>query len=96
MKFKPMRDRILVKRCAEEKTTKGGLLIPDSATEKSLMAEIVEVGEGKLFKNGTEQKLPLKKGDIVLIGKYSGTEIKLDEDDYLIVKSNDILGYQSK
>lgn len=94
MKFKPMRDRILIKRQQEDQKTKGGLLIPDTASEKSLMGEVVEVGEGKRLKDGKNFELPFKKGDVVLFGKYSGTEIKLEDEDYLILKSDEVLGYQ--
>jgi chaperonin GroES len=96
MKFKPMRDRVLIKRQQEDQKTKGGVLIPETASEKSLMGEVVEVGDGKVMKNGDIYQLPLKKGDVVLFGKYSGTEIKLEDEDYLILKSDEILGYQSK
>lgn len=100
MKFKPMRDRILIKRQVEDNKTKGGLLIPETASEKSFLGEVVEVGDGQKLKNGEHHPLPFKKGDTVLFGKYSGTEVKLDagseQDNYLILKSDDILGFQSK
>jgi chaperonin GroES len=91
MKIRPIHDRVLVKRVAEESKTKGGIIIPDSAKEKPSEGEIVAVGSGRLLKDGTIQKLDVKKGDRILFGKYSGSEVKLDGVDHLIMREEDIL-----
>ena len=92
MKFKPIGDRVLVKRVEQEQKTKGGIIIPDSAQEKPQEAEVVAVGDGKLLDNGTKLALHLKVGERVLFTKYSGTEIKLDGVEHLIIKEEDVLG----
>ncbi|HBQ22030.1 MAG: co-chaperone GroES [Deltaproteobacteria bacterium GWA2_38_16] len=92
MKFKPLSDRLLVKRVIEETKTKGGIIIPDTAQEKPQEAEVVAVGDGKLLENGTKRPLPIKAGDRVLFSKYSGTEIKLEGVEHLILKEEDVLG----
>ena len=92
MKFKPLSDRLLVKRVIEETKTKGGIIIPDTAQEKPQEAEAVAVGDGKLLENGTKRPLPIKAGDRVLFSKYSGTEIKLEGVEHLILKEEDVLG----
>ena len=92
MKFRPLHDRVVVKRVAEEEKTKGGIIIPDTAKEKPMEGEVVSVGPGARDDNGKIQPLDVKAGDRVLFGKWSGTEIKLDGDDLLIMKESDIMG----
>jgi len=91
MKIRPLHDRILAKRVAEEEKTSGGLFIPDSAKEKPLQAEVIAVGNGKLLEDGTIRPLDVKAGDKVLIGKYSGSEVKLDGAEHLILREDDVL-----
>ena len=91
MKIRPLHDRILAKRLAEDAKTSGGLFIPDTAKEKPLEARVIAVGSGKLLENGKLQALSIKVGDQVLIGKYSGSEVKLDGEEYLIMKEDDVL-----
>jgi chaperonin GroES len=91
-KIRPLQDRVLLKRVQEEQKTKGGIIIPDSAKEKPVEGEVVAVGNGKVFDDGTLRKLTVKAGDRVLFGKFSGTEIKLDGEEHLIVREDDILG----
>ena len=90
MKIRPLQDRILVKRIEEEEKTKGGIIIPDTAKEKPQEAEVVAVGPGSL-EDGKRVALEVKKGDKVLIGKYSGTEVKLDGEEHLILREEEIL-----
>jgi chaperonin GroES len=92
MKFRPLHDRVVVKRVAEEERTAGGIIIPDSATEKPMQGEIVAVGAGARDENGKVQPLDVKAGDRVLFGKWSGTEVKLDGQELLIMKESDIMG----
>lgn len=92
MNIRPLHDRVVVKRMEEERTSAGGIVIPDSATEKPSKGEIVAVGNGKVNDNGDVRALEVKVGDQVLFGKYSGTEIKVDGEDVLIMKEEDILG----
>ncbi len=92
MKFKPLHDRVLVKRVEQEQKTAGGILIPDTAQEKPIQGEIVAVGQGMQLENGQMKALSVKPGDKVLFTKWSGTEIKLSSIDYLIMKESDILG----
>ena len=92
MAIRPLHDRILVRRLDEEKTTAGGIVIPDSASEKPSQGEVVAVGKGKLLDSGELSKLDLKKGDRVLFGKYSGTEVKVGGDEYLVMREDDIMG----
>jgi chaperonin GroES len=96
MKFRPLQDRILVKRVEEETKTAGGIFIPETAKEKPQQGEIVAVGNGKKTDDGKVLPLDLKVGDKVLFGKYSGSEIKLDGDDFLIMREDDILGVLEK
>jgi chaperonin GroES len=91
MKLRPLHDRVLVHRLDEEHKTKGGLIIPDTAKEKPLKAKIIAVGGGKVLENGKVQALDVKAGDVVLFGKYSGSEIKMDGEEFLILKEEDIL-----
>jgi chaperonin GroES len=92
MNIRPLHDRVVVKRMEEERTSAGGIVIPDSAAEKPQRGEIVAVGNGKVTDSGEMRALDVKVGDQVLFGKYSGTEIKLDGEDVLIMKEEDILG----
>ncbi|MDR2140715.1 MAG: co-chaperone GroES [Deltaproteobacteria bacterium] len=92
MNLRPLSDRILVKRLEEEEKTKGGIIIPDTAKEKPQQGKVIAVGEGKLIDNGTRVKAGVKAGDHILFGKYSGTEIKLDGEEYLIMRDDDIFG----
>ena len=92
MKIRPLNDRVLVKRLAEEEVTKGGIIIPDSAKEKPAEGEIVAVGSGKLNDKGERVPVDLKAGDKVLFSKYGGTEVKIDGIDYLIMRQDDVLG----
>ena len=92
MNIRPLHDRVIVKRVEEEKTSPGGIVIPDSATEKPIQGEVVAVGNGKLLDSGELRKLDLKIGDKVLFGKYSGTEVKVGGDEYLVMREDDIMG----
>ncbi len=92
MKFKPLRDRVLVKFSTEEEKTAGGLFIPDSAKEKPQRGAIIAVGSGKITDDGKRQTMDVKVGDTVLFDKYSGSKIKIDDEDYLIIREEDILG----
>jgi chaperonin GroES len=96
MKIRPLSDRIVVKRTQEEEKTKGGIIIPDSAKEKPLEGLVVAVGSGKVLKNGKVHALDLKEGDKILFGKYSGTEIKLDGVEHVILREDDILAVFEK
>jgi len=91
-KIRPLQDRVLLKRVQEEQKTKGGIIIPDTAKEKPVEGEVVAVGNGKVLDDGSVRPLGVKAGDRVLFGKYSGTEIKLDGEEHLIVREDDILG----
>ena len=92
MKIRPLQDRVIVKRVKEEEKTKGGLYIPDTAKEKPIEATVVAVGNGKVLEDGSVRKLDIKAGDRVLFGKYSGTEVKIDGEEHLILREDDILG----
>ena len=92
MKVKPLGDRVLIKRVEPEETKKGGIIIPDTAKEKPMEGKVIAVGAGKYDENGKRIAMDVKKGDRVLIGKYSGTEFKLDDDDHVIVREDEILG----
>ena len=96
MKFRPLHDRILVKRVEEETKTKGGIIIPDTAKEKPIEGKVVAVGNGRVGDDGKVTPLDVKKGDKVLFGKYGGTEVKMDGDEYLIMREDDILGVLDK
>ena len=91
MALRPLHDRVIVKRLEEAKTSAGGILIPDSAAEKPLKAEVVSVGPGKRSDDGKIHPLDVKKGDTVLIGKYSGTEVKIDGDELVVLREDDIM-----
>ena len=92
MKLRPLQDRILVQRVEEETTTKGGIIIPDTAKEKPAEGKVSAVGNGKVGDDGKRVPLEVKKGDRVLFGKYAGTEVKVDGDEYLIMREEDVLG----
>ena len=92
MKFRPLHDRVLVRRIDEEEKTSGGIIIPDTAKEKPSQGEIIAVGTGARDEAGKIQPLDVKKGDTVLFGKWSGTEVKVDGEDLLIMKESDIMG----
>jgi chaperonin GroES len=92
MKIKPLQDRILVKRLEEKEVKKGGIIIPDTAKEKPQEGEVVEVGPGKMTDEGKRIAMEVKKGDKILFGKYSGSEVKLGDQEYLIMREEDVLG----
>ena len=92
MKIRPLQDRVIVKRIAEEEKTKGGIIIPDTAKEKPQEGKIIAVGKGKPNENGKVIPLDVKVGDRILFGKYSGSEIKIDGEEHLIMREEDILG----
>ncbi len=92
MKIRPLRDRIIVKRIGEEETSKGGIIIPDTAKEKPQEGKVVAVGKGKIRDDGVLQKLDIKKGDRVLFGKFTGTEVTLEDEEHLIIREDDVLG----
>jgi len=96
MKIRPLQDRLVVKRLAEEEKTKGGIIIPDSAKEKPIEGEVIAVGNGKVLEDGKQRPLDVKRGDRVLFGKYSGTEIKVDGIEHLILREEEILGIIEK
>jgi len=96
MKVRPLYDRILVRRVAEEEKTKGGIIIPDTAKEKPSEGEVVAVGSGKLNDKGEVRKLEVKAGDRILFGKYSGNEIKLDGVEHIILREDEVLGVIEK
>jgi chaperonin GroES len=89
--IKPLANRVVAKRLEEQETVKGGIIIPDSAKKKQEMAKVIAVGEGKTLENNQKLPMPVKVGDIILMDKYSGQEITLDDEEYLIVKSDDII-----
>ncbi|AFL72714.1 co-chaperone GroES [Thiocystis violascens] len=92
MNIRPLHDRVVVRRMEEERTTAGGIVIPDSATEKPIQGEVIAVGNGKILESGEVRPLDVKVGDRVLFGKYSGTEVKLDGTDFLVMREEDIMG----
>ncbi len=96
MKIRPLQDRIIVKRVESEEKTKGGIIIPDSAKEKPMEGKVIAVGNGKLLDNGERSKPEVKEGDRVLFGKYAGTEVKIDGEEHLILREDDILGIIEK
>ena len=96
MKIRPLHDRVLVKRLAEEEKSKGGIIIPDSAKEKPAEGVVIAVGKGKKLDDGSVAAPDVKKGDKILFSKYGGTEIKIDGEDYIIMREDDILGVVEK
>jgi chaperonin GroES len=96
MKIRPLQDRVIVKRVKEEEKTKGGIIIPDTAKEKPIEGEVVAVGTGKVLDDGKIRKPEVKEGDRVLFGKYAGTEVKIEGEEHLILREDDILGIIEK
>jgi chaperonin GroES len=92
MKIRPLHDRVIVRRMEEERTSPGGIVIPDSATEKPIRGEVIAVGNGKILESGEVRPLDVKVGDRVLFGKYSGTEVKVDGEELLVMREEDIMG----
>ena len=91
MKIRPLQDRIVIKRLEGESVTKGGIIIPDSAKEKPIEGRVVAIGNGKVLKDGKVRPVDVKVGDVVLFGKYSGTEVKLDGEEHMLIREDDIL-----
>jgi chaperonin GroES len=91
MKFRPLHDRVVVRRIEGEEKTKGGIIIPDTAKEKPLQGEVVAVGPGRMTEDGKRIVMDVKKGDKILIGKYSGTEVKIEGDEFVILREDDVL-----
>jgi len=96
MKIRPLHDRVILKRLEEETKSKGGIIIPDSAKEKPAQGQVIAVGDGKVLENGTKVGMNVKKGDKVLFIKYAGTEVKIEGEEYLIMREEDILGIIEK
>lgn len=96
MNIRPLHDRVIVKRMEEERTSPGGIVIPDSATEKPIKGEVVAIGNGKVLENGDIRVLDVKVGNKVLFGKYAGTEVKVDGEELLVMKEDDIVGVIEK
>jgi chaperonin GroES len=96
MKIRPLHDRVVVRRMEEERTTAGGIVIPDSATEKPMRGEVIAIGAGKHLDNGDVRALAVKVGDVVLFGKYSGTEVKVDNKELVVMREDDIMGVIEK
>ncbi len=96
MKIRPLQDRVIVKRVKEEEKTKGGIIIPDTAKEKPIEGEVVAVGTGKVLDDGKVRKMDVKEGDRVLFGKYAGTEVKIEGEEHLILREDDILAIIEK
>ncbi len=92
MKIRPLHDRVIVRRMEEERTSPGGIVLPDAAKEKPVQGEVLAVGNGKLLENGDVRPLDVKVGDRVLFGKYSGTEVKIEGEDLLVMREEDIMG----
>jgi len=91
MNIRPLHDRVVIKRMEEERTSPGGIVIPDTATEKPVKGEVIAVGKGKILENGEVRPLDLKQGDKVLFGKYSGTEVKVEGEDFLVMREDDVM-----
>lgn len=96
MKIRPLHDRVVVRRMEEERTTAGGIVIPDGATEKPMRGVVVAVGAGKVLDNGDVRTLAIKEGDVVLFGKYSGTEVKVGVEELVVMREDDIMGVLEK
>ena len=92
MKIRPLQDRVIVKRLEEEEKSKGGIIIPDSAKEKPIEGKVIAVGKGKILDDGSLRALEIKKGDRILFGKYSGTDVTIEGEEHLILREDDILG----
>jgi chaperonin GroES len=91
MKIRPLHDRVLIRRLEEERTSPGGIVIPDTATEKPIRGKVIAVGTGRVMEDGKIRPLDLKKGDTVLFGKYSGTEVKVDGEELVVMREDDIM-----
>lgn len=96
MKIRPLHDRVVVRRMEEERTTASGIVIPDSAAEKPMRGEVIAIGLGKVLDNGDLRTLAVKVGDVVLFGKYSGTEVKIDGKELVVMREDDIMGIIEK
>jgi chaperonin GroES len=96
MKARPLHDRVLLKRIEEKEAVKGGIIIPDTAKEKPMEGEVISVGPGKIMEDGKRSPMDLKAGDRVLFGKYAGTEIKIDDEEYVIMREEEILALLTK
>ncbi|MDY0066637.1 MAG: co-chaperone GroES [Steroidobacteraceae bacterium] len=96
MKIRPLHDRVIIKRLEEERTSPGGIVIPDSATEKPIKGTVIAVGKGKILENGEVRPLDVKTGDHVLFGKYSGTEVKVDGEELLVMREEDVMAVIEK
>jgi chaperonin GroES len=92
MNIRPLHDRVVIRRMEEERTSPGGIVLPDNATEKPVRGEVLAVGNGKILESGEVRPLDVKVGDKVLFGKYSGTEVKIDGEDFLVMREEDIMG----
>jgi len=91
MKIRPLHDRVIIKRLEEDRTSPGGILIPDTAAEKPVMGKVVAIGKGKILEDGSVRALDVKVGDKILFGKYSGTEVKVDGDDLVVMREEDVM-----
>src|SRR6188474_3292957 len=91
LKFRPLHDRVIIMRLEDERTTPGGIVIPDSATEKPIKGKVIAVGKGKILENGEVRPLDVKVGDHILFGKYSGTEVKVDGEELLVMREEDVM-----
>jgi chaperonin GroES len=91
MKIRPLHDRVIIKRLEEDRTSPGGILIPDTAAEKPVMGKVVAIGKGKILEDGKVRPLDVKVGDKILFGKYSGTEVKVDGDDLVVMREEDVM-----
>jgi chaperonin GroES len=96
LKIRPLHDRVIIKRLEEQRTSPGGIVIPDSATEKPIKGKVIAVGKGKILENGEVRPLDVKVGDHILFGKYSGTEVKVDGDDLLVMREEDVMAVIEK
>ena len=96
MKIRPLHDRVVVRRLEDERTSAGGIVIPDSAAEKPMRGEVVAIGTGKILDNGDTRALAVKVGDVVLFGKYSGTEVKINNQELVVMKEDDIMAVVEK
>ena len=92
MNIRPLQDRIIVKRVTEEEKSRGGIIIPDTAKEKPQQGKVIAVGKGKVLEDGTQRPLDIKAGDTILFGKYAGTEVKIEGEEHLILRDEDVLG----
>jgi chaperonin GroES len=96
MNIRPLHDRVIVRRLEETRTSPGGIVIPDTATEKPMQGEVIAVGKGRILENGEVRPLDVKKGDRILFGKYSGNEVKISGEEYLVMREEDIMGVIEK